>query len=190
LIWRLPDQQIKAESRFERLILPHLDAAYTLARYLINDASDAEDVVQESILRAVQYFGTLRNDSDARAWLLTIVRRECFTAWSHRDKRMDSVSLDTLTTEGTSPRELVDRGETPDLATGRSLLREKIVGAVAQLPGHLREIVVLRELQQLSYEEIAVITESPIGTVMSRVSRARTRLAESLRGVVDVGELS
>jgi RNA polymerase sigma-70 factor (ECF subfamily) len=187
LIWRLPDQHIKAESRFERLILPHLDAAYTLARYLINEPSDAEDVLQESILRAVQYFGTLRNDSDARAWLLTIVRRECYTAWSRRDS---SVSLDALAAERGSTLELVDSGETPDVAAERGLLRHRIGDAVAQLPGHLREIVVLRELQQLSYEEIAVITESPIGTVMSRVSRARARLAESLRDVIDVGEIS
>jgi RNA polymerase sigma-70 factor (ECF subfamily) len=178
------------ESRFEQLILPHLDAAYTLARYLINDPSDAEDVVQEAILRAVQYFKTLQHDSDARAWLLTIVRRECYTAWSRRDARMDSVSLDTVAADARTRPEMMDRGESPDLATERTLIRERIVDALAQLPEHLREVVVLRELQQLSYEEIAVIIESPLGTVMSRISRARARLAESLRGLVDVGEIS
>ena len=184
------NQRIKVETRFERLIMPHLDAAYTLARYLINDLSDAEDVVQEAILRAVQYFGTLQHDSDARAWLLTIVRRECYTAWSRRDGRMDSISLDSVSAEERSRPELVDRGDSPERAAERTLLRERIVHAVGQLPGHLREVVVLRELQQLSYEEIAVITESPIGTVMSRISRARARLAETLREVVDVGEIS
>jgi RNA polymerase sigma factor (sigma-70 family) len=172
------------------VILPHLDGAYTLARYLINEPSDAEDVVQEAILRAVQYFGTLKQDSDARAWFLTIVRRECYTAWSRRDSGISSVSLDAFTTERGSTLELVDGGETPDIAAERALVRERIGHAVALLPGHLREVVVLREIQQLSYEEIAVITESPIGTVMSRISRARARLADSLRDLVDVGELS
>ena len=103
---------------------------------------------------------------------------------------MDSVSLDAVSAEKRSRPELVDRGESPEHAAERTLLRERIVNAVGQLPGHLREVVVLRELQQLSYEEIAVITDSPIGTVMSRISRARARLAESLREVVDVGEIS
>ena len=172
-------------TRFERLILPHLDAAYTLARYLINDPSDVEDVLQEAVLRAVQYFNTLDNDSNARAWLLTIVRRECYTAWSRRDGKIDSVSLDTIS-------EIEDVTQSPERSAERSMLRERIVRAVGELPGHLREVIVLRELQQLSYEEIAVITESPIGTVMSRISRARTRLADSLRDLVDVdvGEMS
>ena len=186
----MDNQRVKVETRFERLILPHLDAAYTLARYLINNPSDAEDVLQEALLRAVQYFNTLQHDTDARAWLLTIVRRECFTAWSRRDARMDSISLDSVSAEGRSRPELVDRAESPERAAERMLLRERIVNAVGQLPGQLREVVVLRELQQLSYEEIAVITESPIGTVMSRISRARARLADALREVVDVGEIS
>lgn len=172
------------------MILPHLDGAYTLARYLINDPSDAEDIVQEAILRAVQYFGTLKHDNDARAWFLTIVRRECYTTWTRRDARMDSVSLEEMSVQKSSQRDLVDRGESPERATERTLVRERIGHAMAQLPGHLREIVVLRELQQLSYEEIAAVTESPIGTVMSRISRARARLADSLRDLVDVGELS
>ena len=165
--------------------MPHLDAAYTLARYLINDPSEVEDVLQEAVLRGVQYFHTLQHDNNARAWFLTIVRRECYSAWSRRDGRMDSVSLDTM-------EEIEDLAASPEQTTERSLLRERIVNAVGQLPGHLREVIVLRELQQLSYEEIAVITESPIGTVMSRISRARTRLADSLRDLVDVdvGEMS
>ena len=98
---------------------------------------------------------------------------------------MDSVSLDAIS-------EIEDITQSPERSAERSLLRERIVSAVAQLPGHLREVIVLRELQQLSYEEIAVITEAPIGTVMSRMSRARTRLADSLRDLIDVdiGEVS
>ena len=187
---RLHNQAVASESRFERLILPHLDAAYTLARYLMNDASDADDVVQESLLRAVQYVNTLQRDEGARAWLFTIVRRECYTAWSRRDSRMDSLSLNTMSHEETTRMEFVDQSESPDSAAGRTLLRERIVRAVRGLPGHLREVIVLRELQQLSYEEISVITDSPIGTVMSRLSRARSRLAESLSDLVDAGEIS
>jgi RNA polymerase sigma-70 factor (ECF subfamily) len=165
--------------------MPHLDAAYTLARYLINDPSEVDDVLQEAVLRGVQYFHTLEHDSNARAWFLTIVRRECYTAWSRRDGRMDSVSLDTIS-------EIEDVAISPEQTAERSLLRERIVSAVGQLPAHLREVIVLRELQQLSYDEIAVITESPMGTVMSRISRARARLADSLRDLVDVdvGEMS
>ncbi|MFN2602157.1 MAG: sigma-70 family RNA polymerase sigma factor [Gemmatimonadaceae bacterium] len=172
-------------TRFERLVMPHLDAAYTLARYLINDPSEVDDVLQEAVLRGVQYFHTLEHDNNARAWFLTIVRRECYTAWARRDGRMDSVSLDTVS-------EIEDVAISPEQTAERSLLRERIVSAVGQLPGHLREVIVLRELQQLSYDEIAVITESPMGTVMSRISRARARLAASLRGLVDVdvGEMS
>ena len=165
--------------------MPHLDAAYTLARYLINDPAEVDDVLQEAVLRGVQYFHTLEHDNNARAWFLTIVRRECYTTWSRRDGRMDSVSLDAMS-------DIEDVAVSPEQNAERSLLRERIVRAVGQLPGHLREVVVLRELQQLSYEEIAVITESPMGTVMSRISRARARLADSLRDLVDVdvGEMS
>lgn len=188
--WRLAEQQRTGETRFERVVLPHLDAAYTLARYLIREPSDVEDVLQEAVLRAIQYFHTLRNDSEARAWLLTIVRRECYSAWTHRRGRMDTVSLDSIAGDEHGRLQLVDRGESPDGAAERSSVRERIVEAVDDLPERLREVIVLRELQQCSYEEIAVIIEAPIGTVMSRISRARARLAASLREVVDAGEVS
>ena len=164
------------DSRFERVVLPHLNAAYTLARYLVHDASDAEDATQESILRAVRYFHTLRRDAAARAWLLAIVRRECFGR--HR-KTPELVTVDDVL-----EHQLVDRGEQPDVAAGRRLLEQHVRAAVATLPDGLRETLVLRELQQCSYEEIATITDVPIGTVMSRLSRARARLATLLEGVV------
>ncbi len=184
----MSEQQRTGETRFERVILPHLDAAYTLARYLIQDPADIEDVLQEAILRAIQYFHTLRNDSEARAWLLTIVRRECYSDWTHRRRRMDTISLDSITAGEHVCLQLVDPGESPEGAAERSSIRERIVEAVADLPERLREVIVLRELQQCTYEEIAVILEAPIGTVMSRISRARARLATSLRRVIDVGE--
>ena len=188
--WRLPEQQHTSETRFERVVLPHLDAAYTLARYLIGEPSDVEDVLQEAVLRAIQYFHTLRNDSDARAWLLTIVRRECYSAWIHRRRRIDTVSLDSIAGGEQARLLLVDPGESPEEAAERSSVRQRIIEAVGDLPELLREVIVLRELQQFSYEEIAVIIEAPIGTVMSRISRARAHLAASLRDVLDLGEVS
>lgn len=177
-------------TRFERVVLPHLDAAYTLARYLIRNPADAEDAVQESILRALRYFDTLRNEGDARAWLLTIVRRECYSAWQVRDDRRDTISIDSTTADDTVPLELIDPEDSPAEATERNFLRQQVADAVDRLPPHLKEIVILRELQQCSYGEIASIIDAPIGTVMSRLSRARARLADSLREHVELGELS
>ena len=161
-------------------MLPHLDAAYTLARYLTRDASEAEDAMQEAILRAVRYVHTLRSDADARSWLLAIVRRECYGG---RQKRVDTVAFDDV-----PELQLVDQGEQPDVAAGRSLVQHHLREAVAALPDGLRETLILRELQLCTYDEIATITDVPLGTVMSRLSRARSRLAVSLRGIVDLEE--
>lgn len=168
------------DGRFDRVVLPHLDAAYTLARYLTRDSSDAEDAIQESILRAVRYFHTLRNDTGARAWLLAIVRRECYGG---RQQRVDTVAFDDV-----PELQLVDQGDQPDVVAGRSLLQHRLREAVAALPDGLREALILRELQQCSYDEIATITDVPLGTVMSRLSRARARLATSLGGLVAFNE--
>ena len=163
-------------------MLPHLDAAYTLALYLTRDRVDAEDVVQESILRAVRHVHTLRSDTDARTWLLTIVRRECSTVFRARQSHAMTDSPDVAS--------IADRGESPDDAANRSVVRDRLRVAVDALPANLREVLILREVQDCSYQEIADIIESPIGTVMSRLSRARARLAETLGDVLDVEELS
>ncbi len=162
------------------MVLPHLDAAYTLARYLTRDPTEAEDAMQEAILRAVRYIHTLRNDGEARPWLLAIVRRECYGG---RQKRIETVAFDDV-----PELQLMDQQEPPDIAAGRSVMQHRLREALAALPDGLRETVILRELQQCSYEEIATITDVPIGTVMSRLSRARARLAVSLRGLVDFQE--
>ena len=168
------------DTRFERVVLPHLDAAYTLARYLTRSASEAEDATQEAVLRAVRYVHTLRSDADAKAWLLAIVRRECYGG---RQKQVDTLAFDDV-----PELSLVDQGERPDVAAGRSLLQQRLREAVAALPDGLRETLILRELQQCSYDEIATITNVPLGTVMSRLSRARARLATSLGGLVSTEE--
>jgi RNA polymerase sigma factor (sigma-70 family) len=173
-----------SSGRFERAVLPHLSTAYTLAMYLTRNAADAEDAVQEAILRAVRYFPTLR-DEDARAWFLTIVRRVCWSAHSaERPSGIDVVSLDSV------PLQLVDDSERPDATAEREQIQQRVRDAIEQLPPFLREAIVLRELQSLSYAEIAVVTEVPVGTVMSRLSRARARLADLLHDVVDFGDVS
>jgi RNA polymerase sigma factor (sigma-70 family) len=168
--------------RFESAVLPHLSAGFTLAMYLTGNKADAEDAVQEAVLRAVRYFGTLRDD-DARAWFLTIVRRVCFTAYrTDRPQGADMISIDAV-----GPQ-LVDNREQPDLAAERLQVQQRVRAAVDQLPPLLREAIVLRELQSCSYAEVAEVTEVPIGTVMSRLSRARSRLTDLLHDVVDLGD--
>jgi RNA polymerase sigma-70 factor (ECF subfamily) len=150
--------------------------------YLTGNKADAEDAVQEAILRAVRYFPTLRDD-DARAWFLTIVRRVCFTAYrTDRPREADMISIDAV-----GPQ-LVDHRERPDMAAERLQLQQRVRAAVDQLPPLLREAIVLRELQSCSYAEVAAVTEVPVGTVMSRLSRARARLTVLLSDVVVFGD--
>lgn len=163
------------DGRFEEIVLPHLDAAYTLARYLVRDEHDAQDIVQEASLRALRHFEGFR-DGDARAWLLTIVRNACYS-W-HRHHRVDRASV-PLTDE--LAMELRGSRAADALAIENSE-RERVHSAVAALAPELREVIVLRELQDLSYREISEIVGIPMGTVMSRLSRARERLAIALGG--------
>jgi RNA polymerase sigma-70 factor (ECF subfamily) len=162
-------------ARFERAILPHLDAAYNLARWLTRNDHDAEDVVQEACLRAHQFFGGFHG-ADGRAWLLTVVRNTCYTWLARNRPRTPVVAFDehkhSSADPGASPPSLALRGE------DRELLRQ----ALEQLPPEYREVIVLRELEGLSYKEIAGITGIPLGTVMSRLARARERLQKALTG--------
>jgi RNA polymerase sigma-70 factor (ECF subfamily) len=152
--------------------------------YLTGNRADAEDAVQEAILRAVRYFPTLREE-DARAWFFTIVRRVCFTAYrTNRPEGADMISIEAI------PFQLVDQRDQPDTTAERSQVQQRVRGAIDQLPTLLREAIVLRELQSCSYAEIAAITEVPVGTVMSRLSRARVRLADLLHDLVDFGDVA
>ena len=157
---------------FEQQMLPHLGAAFTLARYLLRDAADAEDAVQEAYLQALRHFGGFRGEN-ARAWLLTIVRRACW-AWSGREARLDRAAdpglLDDLPDEADDPASELIRGE----------LQQQLARAVDALPLPFREVIVLREIQELSYQEIAAVVGAPVGTVMSRLARARRRLQRTL----------
>ncbi len=160
---------------FEEAVLPHLDAAYNLARWLTRNEHDAQDVVQEAYLRALRFFGGFHG-GDARAWLLTIVRNTCYT-WLRRNRSPElSADFDEAVREKQS-------GE-PDPETWQVLKAQTqlVNDAIEKLPIEFREVIVLRELEELSYKEIAEVSGVPIGTVMSRLARARKRLHESLNG--------
>ena len=151
--------------QFAELMLPHLDAAYNLARWLMRDSAAAEDVVQDAYVRAITYFASFRG-GDARAWLLQIVRNTCYARLKLSSRMMDFDGFD----------EVADPGPGPEAAYMRVQDTARLQAALADLPEPLRECLVLCELEQLSYKEIAKITEVPIGTVMSRLSRARKLL--------------
>lgn len=156
---------------FERQMLPHLAAALTLARYLLREQAEAEDAVQDAYLQALRHFGGFRGENP-RAWLLTIVRRVCYARTGRRRPFRAEVGpefLDAIPGAADPAGDLL-RGE----------LREHLAEVVAQLPPQFREVVVLRDIQDLSYREIAAVTGVPIGTVMSRLSRARERLQRAL----------
>jgi RNA polymerase sigma-70 factor, ECF subfamily len=161
---------------FEAAVLPHLDAAYNLARWLTRSPADAEDVVQEAVLRATQYFAGFRGENP-RAWLLQIVRNIAFTPRT-LVRHGKAVPLPEDGESGAMA--LIDGGDTPEAALLRREDRTRVRRAIASLPLELREVLVLRELEELAYKEIAGITDVPVGTVMSRLFRARQLLADAL----------
>jgi RNA polymerase sigma factor (sigma-70 family) len=154
---------------FEESILPHLDAAYNLARWLVRNGADSEDLVQEACLRAWKSFAGFRG-GDGRGWLLTIVRNVCYT-WlrENRPQRLAVEFNEDLHSEDVEVPE-------PERLLVESSSRETIKKALQELPVEFREAIVLRELEGLSYKEISEIASVPIGTVMSRLARARARL--------------
>ena len=160
-------------SRFEALVLPHLDAAYNLARWLARDPHDAEDVVQDACIRALKYVGSLHG-TNPRAWFLAIVRN-AFYDWLGRNRPAEIVDAYEDTIEATADQAVVD----PQQSAIRSAELRTLSDAMAVLPLQFREVLVLRELEDLSYKEIARVTDIPIGTVMSRLARARMLLRRS-----------
>jgi RNA polymerase sigma-70 factor, ECF subfamily len=167
--------------RFEEIMLPHLNAAYNLARWLTRN-QDSEDLVQEAYTRAYTFFDTFRG-GDARAWLLTIVRNACYTWLQHQRTQELQINVDEETLE----RETASRHETrfddPEVLALRRADRELIDRALSQLPPEFRETIVLREMEDLSYKQIAAIAGIPIGTVMSRLARGRKMLGEIVVGM-------
>jgi RNA polymerase sigma-70 factor (ECF subfamily) len=153
--------------------MPHLDAAYNLARWLSGNDHDAQDVAQEASLRAFKFFGSFRGEN-ARAWLLTIVRNTFYT-WLRKNRPAEkTVAIDDETLD-------IEVGSaTAEAASPQFADADAVRRAIADLPVEFREIVVLRELEGFSYKEIAELAEVPIGTVMSRLARARTMLLAAL----------
>ena len=160
-------------TRFEAIILPHLDVAYNLARWLTGNETDARDMAQEASLRAFKFFGGFRG-GDPRAWLLTIVRNTVYT-WLRRQRTAEHVFEDENQLE-----RLEDLSVNPTHLLERNATIEVVRAAIAQLASEFREVVVLRELENFSYKEIADVTGVPIGTVMSRLARGRRELQRIL----------
>lgn len=162
---------------FEARVLPHLDAAYNLARWLLRDAAAADDVVQDACLRAMRYLGALR-DGDARPWLLGIVRNLCFDRLAQQRSGPPLVELeDDDALQSPAPAASAD----PLRQSARRRERELIDRALRALSPPFREVIVLREMEELSYEAIAEVVGIPVGTVMSRLSRARALMRALLQ---------
>jgi RNA polymerase sigma-70 factor, ECF subfamily len=161
-------------ARFELAILPHQDAAYNLARWLTRNEHDAEDMVQEACLRAFKFFDGFHG-VDARAWLLTIVRNTCYT-WLEQNRRAQAMTpfdeeIHSLDEDAFNPSSFALK--TGDVEMLRTSLEE--------LPEEFREVIVLRDLEEMSYKQIAEVINAPLGTVMSRLARARGKLKQILR---------
>ncbi|WP_408647102.1 RNA polymerase sigma factor [Trinickia dabaoshanensis] len=174
-----PGGEAEHARRFQQLALPHLDAAYNLARWLSGNPGDADDIVQEAFVRAFRFFGSFRGEN-ARPWLLAIVRRTWYTEWRRRanslelatfDDDLDETSVfDETSSAFADPQILMLQGE------HTRLVRE----ALEKLPVEFREVLILRELEDMSYRDIAIVADLPIGTVMSRLARGRRKLAALL----------
>jgi RNA polymerase sigma-70 factor (ECF subfamily) len=169
------------QSEFAASVMPHLDAAFNLARWLTRNDHDAEDVVQDAFVRAYRFFGSLK-EADARPWLLAIVRNTAYT-WLRKNRPADVVPLDD---SSTIPEDMPTVGHSspsdsnPEVVLLQSANRKLVNQALEDLPVAFREVLVMRELEDMSYKEIAAVAEIPIGTVMSRLSRGRDLLRQAL----------
>ncbi len=167
-------------SLFEETILPHLDAAYNLARWIMTNDQDAEDMVQEACLRAYKYFLGFQG-TNSRSWLLTIVRNTCYT-WL-RQNRSQELTIEFDEEISHSESEIFNPETLLQTSADQLLVRHTL----EELPVEFRELIILREVEQLSYKEIAIIVGIPIGTVMSRLARAHERLKQSLINAMEEG---
>jgi len=165
-------QQIKLAT-FEEAVLPHLDAAYNLARWLTHNSADAEDVVQEAYLRAFRFFAGFHGE-DGRSWLLAIVRNTSYTWMQHNHSPELTIPLDD------ELHKIENKDLDPEALLLQSADTQMVRQALEELPVEFREVIVLRELEGLSYKQIADVVEIPLGTVMSRLARGRKRLQQSL----------
>jgi RNA polymerase sigma-70 factor (ECF subfamily) len=174
-------QETEKLSRFEEAILPHLDAAHNLARWLVRNDHDAEDIVQEACMRALKYFSAYRGEN-SRAWLLTIVRNTGYD-WlkQNRPKELVTVSDEDQDSETVDPVErFAKEMSNPETLLLQRADEEMLKKVLEELPAEFREVMILREIEEMSYKEIAGICNIPIGTVMSRLARGRKQLQQCL----------
>jgi RNA polymerase sigma-70 factor (ECF subfamily) len=164
--------------RFRETALPHLDDVYTLARYLLGNASDAEDAVQECCLRAFRHFDTFRG-GPIKPWLLAILRNVCRAEYARRAGVVVGLGDDSGELPDDATPLWNEAREAPDAAALQRLDAETMRRLIADLPSAFGEVVVLREINDLSYREIATVIDAPVGTVMSRLARARSMLREA-----------
>ncbi|KRB55199.1 RNA polymerase subunit sigma-24 [Rhizobium sp. Root708] len=184
-----PAQRLSADLalRFQQTILPHMDACYNFARFLSRDADAAQDILQDAFLRAYRSFATYRG-GDSRAWIFAIVRN-CYLAWQQKGRRrarfetpLDESGADS---EETLPHEIASQEDTAETAMIRESESDRVRRVISMLPDAMREVLVLREMEELSYRQIAEVIDSPIGTVMSRIARARREFAEAWAALGD-----
>lgn len=170
-------------SRFEEVVLPHLDAAYNLARWLTGNDHEAQDVTQEAFLRAFKFFDGFRG-GDARTWILTIVRNTFYTEYRKARGRDESTEFDeeyhSPDDDGIIPAMTRPEADPVSILSGRESVR-LLDQAIQELPDEFREALVLREIEDLSYKEIAATLDVPIGTVMSRIARGRGLLLKAYK---------
>ncbi len=172
---------------FEQLVLPHLGAGYNLARWLLRNDHDAEDVMQEAIVRAFRFFDGF-SGTNPRAWLLTVVRNSAYSfLQQNRPRELGTEFDEELHTE---PASNGRTSETPEVLLLRSAQQRSLNEAVEALPVEFREVFLLREMEGLSYKEIADLARIPIGTVMSRLSRARRQLQAAVTRREQAGSTS
>jgi RNA polymerase sigma-70 factor (ECF subfamily) len=174
--------QAEENAGFTEIMLPHLDAAYNLARWLTGDAADAADVVQDAMLRGLRFFGTFRG-SNAKAWILAIVRNTAYS-WIKANRRPEIAAPRGCDADAfdRAIAEIPTSAEDPEAALIRSGERRKLDRLIAALSPEFRECLVLREIEDMSYKEIAQVTGVPIGTVMSRLARARRLMQRAWMG--------
>lgn len=172
-----------AHLRFEAIVMPHLDGAYNLARWLVRDEHAAEDVVQDACLRAFRYFESFQGD-DARPWLFGIVRNSCYTWLRHAKRTAGQVEFDDEIDMDETTEMHSGRAENPETLLVRKAERAEVNAAIKSLPALFREVLILREIEEMPYHGIAVAMRIPIGTVMSRLSRARGMLRVALEAAI------
>jgi RNA polymerase sigma factor (sigma-70 family) len=170
-------QEAEKRSRFEESILPHLDAAYNFARWLARNDHDAEDIVQEACYRALKYFSAYRGEN-SRAWLITIVRNAGYD-WLRQNRHNEQISVsdvDPLQDAAEPMDQLATETSNPETLLLQHADQELLKNGLEALPAEFREVMILREIEEMSYKEIAGVCDIPLGTVMSRLARGRKQL--------------